>query len=138
MTHYKKILVFGANGMLGSTLQTLISSDDFLLTDKDVESGIQYCDIRDLTYTSKIVNEYQPDIILNFAALVDLEYCEQEKDDCYLTNTIAAIHIFNLSKDFLFCSTNSACNFLTSNGNWVIYCFLSSISTEESSATLKL
>ena len=39
------------------------------------------------------------DIILNFAALVDLEYCEQEKDDCYLTNTISAIHLFNLAKD---------------------------------------
>jgi dTDP-4-dehydrorhamnose reductase len=109
MIHYKKILVFGANGMLGSTLQTLIDSKNFLLTDKDVETNIEYCDIRNLEHTSKIVNEYQPDIILNFAALVDLEYCEREKDDCYLTNTIAAVHIFNLAKDlnipYVFIST---------------------------------
>jgi dTDP-4-dehydrorhamnose reductase len=109
MTHYKKILIFGANGMLGSTLQQLVNLDNFLLTDKDDGVNIEYCDIRDLQNTSNIVNEYQPDIILNFAALVDLEYCEQEKDDCYLTNTIAAVHIFNLAKDrnipYVFIST---------------------------------
>lgn len=109
MTRYKKILIFGANGMLGSTLQQLVNLDNFLLTDKDDGPNIEYCDIRDLQNTSNIVKEYQPDIILNFAALVDLEYCEHEKDDCYLTNTIAAVHIFNLAKDlnipYVFIST---------------------------------
>jgi dTDP-4-dehydrorhamnose reductase len=62
-----------------------------------------------LKHTTEIVNKYNPDIILNFAALVDLEYCEEEKDDCYLTNTIGAIHLFNLCKDlnipYVFIST---------------------------------
>jgi len=105
----KKIFIAGANGMLGTTLQNITNPVEFLLTDKEVEGNIQYCDIRDLKHTSKIINEYQPDIILNFAALVDLEYCEKEKDDCYLTNTIAAIHLFNLAKDrnipYVFIST---------------------------------
>jgi dTDP-4-dehydrorhamnose reductase len=100
MTKYKKILITGANGMLGTTLQNITNTENFLLTDKDTNTGLEYCDIRDLEHTTKIVKEYQPDIILNFAALVDLEYCEKEKDDCYLTNTIAAIHLFNLAKDF--------------------------------------
>jgi dTDP-4-dehydrorhamnose reductase len=100
MTKYKKILITGANGMLGTTLQNITNTENFLLTDKDINTGLEYCDIRDLEHTTKIVKEYQPDIILNFAALVDLEYCEKEKDDCYLTNTIAAIHLFNLAKDF--------------------------------------
>ena len=95
--------------MLGTTLRDIINTQDFLLTDKDLSENIKFCDIRDLAYTTKIVNEYQPDIILNFAALVDLEYCEKEKDDCYLTNTIAAIHLFNLAKDlnipYVFIST---------------------------------
>ncbi len=95
--------------MLGTTLRDIINTQDFLLTDKNLSENIKFCDIRDLAYTTKIVNEYQPDIILNFAALVDLEYCEKEKDDCYLTNTIAAIHLFNLAKDlnipYVFIST---------------------------------
>jgi dTDP-4-dehydrorhamnose reductase len=106
---FKRALVFGANGMLGTTLQKLVNKDYFKLTDKDTNINIEFCDIRDLSHTTKIVNEYNPDIILNFAALVDLEYCELEKDDCYLTNTIAAIHLFNLSKDrnipYIFIST---------------------------------
>jgi dTDP-4-dehydrorhamnose reductase len=107
--NYTKVFIAGANGMLGTTLQQITNTENYLLTDKEISENIKYCDIRDLETTTQIVNEYQPDIILNFAALVDLEYCEQEKDDCYLTNTIAAIHLFNLAKDlnipYVFIST---------------------------------
>lgn len=106
---YKKIFVAGANGMLGTTLQHITDTKDFLLVDKEISENVSWCDIRDLKYTSNLIKEYQPDIILNFAALVDLEYCEQDKDDCYLTNTIAAIHLFNLAKNlnipYVFIST---------------------------------
>lgn len=106
---YEKIFIAGANGMLGITLKGLTDTSKFLLTDKDTEGGMDFCDIRDLNNTAKLVNSYKPDIILNFAALVDLEYCEKEKDDCYLTNTIAAVHLFNLAKDlnipYVFIST---------------------------------
>lgn len=109
MTHYNKIFIAGANGMLGTTLQSFTDTSNYLLTDKDAEGHVKFCDIRDIQATSKSVSEYKPDIILNFAALVDLEYCEQEKDDCYLTNTIAAMHLFNLAKDlnipYVFIST---------------------------------
>jgi len=107
--NYTKIFVAGANGMLGTTLQNITNTENFLLTDKETSNNITYCDIRDLENTTQIIKEYQPDIILNFAALVDLEYCEKEKDDCYLTNTLAAIHLFNLAKDlnipYVFIST---------------------------------
>lgn len=109
MTHYNRIFIAGANGMLGTTLKSLIDNNKLFLTDKELSENIVYCDIRDLNHTSQLVKEYQPDIILNFAAIVDLEYAEQEKDDCYLTNTIAAINLFNLSKElnipYVFIST---------------------------------
>lgn len=109
MTHYKKIFIAGANGMLGTTLKNSTDTSNMLLTDKELSERIHFCDIRDLKHTAEVVSKYEPDIILNFAALVDLEYCEQEKDDCYLTNTIAAMHLFNLAKDrnipYVFIST---------------------------------
>jgi len=109
MKHYNRVFIAGANGMLGTTLQGLIDTKEWFLTDKEVENEIIYCDIRDLEHTAKLVKEYKPDLILNFAAIVDLEYAEQEKDDCYLTNTIAAIHLFNLARDlnvpYVFIST---------------------------------
>jgi dTDP-4-dehydrorhamnose reductase len=107
--NYKKIFVAGADGMLGTTLQNEVDIKNFFFTDKETSTNVKYCDIRDLANVTNIIKEYQPDIILNFAALVDLEYCEKEKDDCYLTNTIAAIHLFNLAKDlnipYVFIST---------------------------------
>jgi dTDP-4-dehydrorhamnose reductase len=104
---YEKVLVFGAGGMLGTALKKLVSEKNFFLTDKDTSSNLEFCDIRDLPSVNKIVENYKPDIIINFAALVDLEHCEKEKDDCYLTNTISAIHLFNLSKgDDFFCNKN--------------------------------
>jgi dTDP-4-dehydrorhamnose reductase len=106
---YQKAIVFGAAGMLGTTLKSIADKSKFILTDKDTSTGLEFCDIRDLSSVSKIIKKYNPDIILNFAALVDLEYCELEKDDCYLTNTIAALHLFNLAKDrnipYIFIST---------------------------------
>jgi dTDP-4-dehydrorhamnose reductase len=106
---YKKALVLGAAGMLGTTLKSIADGSKFVLTDKDTSTDLEFCDIRDLKTTTELVEKYNPDIILNFAALVDLEYCETEKDDCYLTNTIAAVHLFNLCKDrnipYIFIST---------------------------------
>lgn len=106
---YQKAIVLGAAGMLGTTLKNIAEDSKFILTDKDTSTGLEFCDIRDLSSVSKLIENYNPDIILNFAALVDLEYCELEKDDCYLTNTIAAIHLFNLAKDrnipYIFIST---------------------------------
>jgi dTDP-4-dehydrorhamnose reductase len=107
MKIYKKILVFGGEGMLGTSLQKIKYDGEIIITDK--EDYKIYCDIRDLKSCNEIVEKYNPDIIFNFAALVDLEYCETQKDDCYLTNTIAALHLFNLAKDrnipYIFIST---------------------------------
>jgi dTDP-4-dehydrorhamnose reductase len=80
MSLYKKIFVAGANGMLGTTLQGLIKTEEHLLTDREAEGNTMYCDIRDLNQTTQIVNGYKPEVILNFAALIDLEYCEKNKD----------------------------------------------------------
>jgi dTDP-4-dehydrorhamnose reductase len=109
LNSYKKIFIAGANGMLGTTLQNETDITNFLLTDKETSDNVKFCDIRDFNHVTELIKKYQPDIILNFAALVDLEQCENEKDDCYLTNTLAAIHLFNLAKDlnipYVFIST---------------------------------
>jgi len=108
--NYERILVLGANGMLGTTLQNMANEYYFHFTDIiDTNGRFGFCDIRDLENTTKMVKTIKPDLIINLAALVDLEYCEKEKDDCYLTNTIGALHLFNLAKElnipYVFIST---------------------------------
>jgi dTDP-4-dehydrorhamnose reductase len=96
---FKKIFIAGANGMLGTTLQNIFGTDKFLLTDIETSENVKFCDVRDIEETVRIIREYKPEVIFNFAALVDLEYCETNRDECYLTNTIASINLFNISRD---------------------------------------
>ena len=106
----RKILVFGGGGMLGTTLKKVCGNEyHLIITDKDDRDSIEKCDIRDLASVKQWIDIHNPDIVMNFAAIVDLEYAENYKDDCYLTNTISALHIFNLCKDkdipYVFIST---------------------------------
>jgi len=107
---YNKYLITGVSGMLFNDLKHLISNKECLFLDRVVnDESTVYCDISDIKLTNKIVNEFKPDIILNLAAITDLENCENDKDDCYGSNTIAAINLFNYCKDnnipYVFIST---------------------------------
>jgi dTDP-4-dehydrorhamnose reductase len=107
---YNKYLITGVSGMLFNDLKHLISDKECLLLDRVVNNeSTVYCDISDIKQTNKIVNEFKPDIILNLVAITDLENCENDKDDCYGSNTIGAISLFNYCKDnnipYVFIST---------------------------------
>ena len=62
-------------------------------TDKDVnESWLSFLDFRDFDAYRKDVEEFQPDYLFHLGAYTDLEYCEQNADDTYETNTLAVEH----------------------------------------------
>ena len=50
---------------------------------------ISYLDFRDYDAYAKDVAEYEPNYLIHLGAHTDLEYCETNVDDAYLTNTIA-------------------------------------------------
>lgn len=108
--NYKKYLIFGGGGMLGRSFLNLLPESQSLFTDKDLTSPrIQFCDIRDFIYTRKVVESYDPDIIINLAAVVDLEYAEKNSQDCFITNYAAALHLFQIAEErdipYIFIST---------------------------------
>jgi dTDP-4-dehydrorhamnose reductase len=107
---YNKYLITGVSGMLFNDLKHLVSDKECLLLDRVVnDNNTIYCDISDIKKTNKIVNEFNPNIIFNLAAITDLENCENDRDDCYGSNTIGAINLFNYCKDnnipYVFIST---------------------------------
>lgn len=66
--------------------------NDFILkcTDKDVnEQWLSYLDFRDFEAYKKDVIEFKPDFLFHLGAYTDLEFCEQNVDDTYLTNTLS-------------------------------------------------
>ena len=100
MLKKKKIYISGCGGMLGEAFYKVFSQDYCLMcTDIDVnDEWLSHLDFRDLESYKKDVELFQPDYIFHLGAYTDLEYCELNPDDTYLTNTIAvenAVYIAN-------------------------------------------
>lgn len=87
----KKIYIAGCGGMLGEGFhQVFKGSYSLRCTDIDVnESWLSYLDFRDLDAYRKDVFSFAPDYLIHLGAHTDLEYCENNIDDAYLTNTVA-------------------------------------------------
>ncbi len=84
-----KIYVAGCGGMLGQAFHHVFGADHELrCTDKDVnESWLSFLDFRDLDAYRKDVQGFRPDVLFHLGAHTDLEYCEHNVQDAYLTNT---------------------------------------------------
>lgn len=106
-----KIYMAGSGGMLGEAFYQVFSKDNELkCTDIDVnEEWLSYLDFRDYEEYYKDVKEFNPNMLFHLGAHTDLEYCEKNVDDTYLTNTISvenATYIANkLDIPILFIST---------------------------------
>lgn len=81
----------GAGGMLGEAFYSQFKNTyELRCTDKEVnESWISFLDFRDLEKYREDVLNFKPDYLFHLGAYTDLEYCEQNSDDTYLTNTLA-------------------------------------------------
>jgi dTDP-4-dehydrorhamnose reductase len=107
----KRIYIAGCGGMLGEAFYKQFK-DDFILkcTDKDVNEGwLTFMDFRDLDNYRKDVQEFKPDYLFHLGAYTDLEFCEQNADETYNTNTLGvenAVYIANeLEIPILYIST---------------------------------
>ncbi|UPT76811.1 NAD(P)-dependent oxidoreductase [Sulfurovum sp. XGS-02] len=85
----KKVLVTGANGMLGSNILKFISYKDVI--------GFSHSDldITDSTIVRDVLTSEKPDIIIHTAAFTNVEACEVETDKAYLINTIGTQNLVN-------------------------------------------
>jgi len=96
----KKIFMSGCGGMLGEAFYSVFKeSYELKCTDIDVnENWLELLDFRDLEAYSKSVKDFMPNYLFHIGAYTDLEYCEKNIDDTYLTNTTSvenAVYIAN-------------------------------------------
>ena len=97
--------------MLGEAFYTQFKDHyELKCTDKDVnENWLSFLDFRDFEQYKKDVSSFNPDYLFHLGAYTDLEYCENNADDTYLTNTISvenAVQIANeLNIPVLYIST---------------------------------
>src|SRR5688572_26982208 len=95
----QKILITGANGLLGQKLVYKLKED------KDVElivtargenrlmdqSGYEYCalDISDENNVKEVLGKYNADVVIHTAAMTNVDACELQQEECKKMNVDA-------------------------------------------------
>jgi dTDP-4-dehydrorhamnose reductase len=97
---FKRVYISGCGGMLGeafhqafSTTTELKCSDIFLN-----EEWLSFLDFRDYDSYRYDVSDFRPDLLVHLGAHTDLEYCERNKDDAYLTNYLSVENAVAISE----------------------------------------
>ena len=121
----KRILVTGANGMLGQRVIHFYKKNyDLTILGTSIEDVSAFCDVDyiscDLTIRNKIkkvISDFCPDFIINTAAFTNVDLSEKERETAwkinvkgveYLAEAARAIdaHIIHISSDYIFDGTN--------------------------------
>ncbi|MEE9336673.1 MAG: NAD(P)-dependent oxidoreductase [Methylococcaceae bacterium] len=90
-----KVYISGCGGMLGRAVYEYFSARTTVkATDIDLNiEWLSYADVRDYSDINDSISEFNPDFIINLAALTDLEYCEENEEDSWLTNALGMENI---------------------------------------------
>ncbi len=78
-----KILIFG-RGQMGQAYHEYFTA-------KDVETNIaQDVDVRNLDQVNSAINQFKPDVVINCAGKTNLDWCEQNRLECFDVNVLGA------------------------------------------------
>jgi dTDP-4-dehydrorhamnose reductase len=117
-----RILVTGCNGLLGQKLIELISSkpEHYLIATAKSEliptlsrGEFHALDITSQSHVEKIISKLKPDVVINTAAMTQVDQCETEREKCWQANVEAVrflveacqkskVHLIHVSTDFIF------------------------------------
>ena len=123
----KRILITGSNGLLGQKLIELLThsnSHNLLLCSKQEHSVFpedtllyRQLDIMRKQDVRKVVDEFEPQVIVNTAAITNVDQCEKERELAWRTNVsgvenllhvakLVGAHFIQLSTDYVFDGKN--------------------------------
>ncbi|GGH58134.1 NAD(P)-dependent oxidoreductase [Paenibacillus silvae] len=96
-----RVLITGCGGMSGKAFYNKFSKDSTVkATDINInEHWLSYLDVRDLEEYMIEADKFKPNVIIHLAALTDLEYCEENQENAYLTNVIGAENSVIVAKE---------------------------------------
>jgi dTDP-4-dehydrorhamnose reductase len=123
----KKILITGANGLLGQKLIDLYLTKPDKTLIATAKGDCRYPHRNNFIYASlditnqqeveEVINRFQPDCVINTAAMTNVDACETEKEACDALNVAAVkyladackkvnAHFIHISTDFIFDGEN--------------------------------
>jgi dTDP-4-dehydrorhamnose reductase len=120
------ILITGANGLLGQKLIELLQHDKHVnliaTTHRSLVTPLSRgefvtLDITQHDQVERTLGEIKPDVVINTAAMTNVDRCETEQEACWLANVTAVqflidackkynVHLIHLSTDFIFDGTH--------------------------------
>ncbi len=120
-----KILITGSNGLLGQKLVHLLleKGESVIATSRGANrlpignAVYESLDITDAQQTLAVISHHRPEVVINTAAMTNVDQCELEKEACWQLNvkavenliaacTAANSHLLHLSTDFIFDGTH--------------------------------
>ncbi|OAT80983.1 hypothetical protein A6P54_13385 [Bacillus sp. MKU004] len=83
-----KVLLLGSTGMLGQSLLKKLQHENFTVVTLSRENSDYNIDfLSESVQINKIIIKERPDIVINAAALVNLNYCESHPGEAYIINS---------------------------------------------------
>ncbi|OUW63520.1 MAG: hypothetical protein CBD58_00135 [bacterium TMED198] len=93
----KKVLVTGSNGQLGTYVVDQLNSDFLVIPSEKMGINSIKLDITSRKNVSEVLKKYDPDVVINCAALTNVDACERFKDKAQQINVVGLKNIVNLS-----------------------------------------
>ena len=90
-----KVLVTGANGMLGQDLCPYLEELGIMVVPTDYDT----MDITDSIQTEEVISRVHPDLIIHCAAYTNVDKAEDELDFAYLLNSQAVENLALVAKE---------------------------------------
>jgi dTDP-4-dehydrorhamnose reductase len=119
----RRVLVTGSNGLLGQKVADLLSQSQsyslYLTSSQEepvlVSDQVPYTrmDVTDRRQVAKVIDELQPDTIINTAAITNVDFCEKNREAAWKVNVIGVenlvhaakltgAHVIQISTDYVF------------------------------------
>jgi dTDP-4-dehydrorhamnose reductase len=105
---YRRVLIIGANGLVGQKLTEVFSHDrhfDLLISSRQSEAyntvasfGYVQLDASHLASVKELVWNFSPEIIINAAAYTDVDGCERDKELSWKANVSAVENLVIASR----------------------------------------
>lgn len=118
----KKILITGSNGLLGQKLVYRLKNrnDIQLIATSKGDNRIsnkqgyiyQSLDITNKDEVEKVISEYWPDVIINTAAMTNVDACESQRELCRKLNVDAVNYLLGAIKQEELKHPNYKCHFI--------------------------
>ncbi len=127
----KRVIVTGSNGLLGQKVVELLSRSNnynLLLTSRQEQSVFQdevlayrRLDVSDKQEVRGVVDEIEPDVIINTAAMTNVDKCETDREAAWKANVVSVenlvqaaklsgSHLVHISTDYVFDGKNGPYN----------------------------